>query len=98
MRRTERSARIETAVGAPIVVEGRLWGVVSAGWNPDESPPADTEQRMAQFAQLLDTAIANADSRDQLMASRARLVTAATTRGVAWCATCTTARSSGSCT
>ena len=32
---------------------------------------------MAQFAQLLDTAIANADSRDQLMASRARLVTAA---------------------
>jgi PAS domain S-box-containing protein len=77
VRRTERSARIETAVGAPIVVEGRLWGVVSAGWNPDESPPAETEQRMAQFAQLLDTAIANADSRAQLMASRARLVTAA---------------------
>ena len=77
VRRTERSARIETAVGAPIVVEGRLWGVVSAGWNSDESPPADTEQRMAQFAQLLDTAIAYADSRDQLTASRARLVTAA---------------------
>ena len=32
---------------------------------------------MAQFAQLLDTAIANADSRDQLTASRARLLTAA---------------------
>jgi len=42
-----------------------------------ESPPAGTEERMAQFAQLLDTAIANADSRDQLTASRARLLTAA---------------------
>jgi signal transduction histidine kinase len=31
---------------------------------------------MAQFAGLLDTAIANADSRDQLTASRARLLTA----------------------
>jgi signal transduction histidine kinase len=31
---------------------------------------------MAQFAQLLETAIANADSRDQLTASRARLLTA----------------------
>jgi signal transduction histidine kinase len=31
---------------------------------------------MAQFGQLLDTAIANADSRDQLTASRARLMTA----------------------
>jgi signal transduction histidine kinase len=32
---------------------------------------------MARFAELLDTGIANADSRDQLTASRARLVTAA---------------------
>jgi signal transduction histidine kinase len=64
------------AVGAPIVVDGRLWGVISAGWNREKSPPADTEERMAQFAQLLETAIANADSRDQLTASRARLITA----------------------
>ncbi|HEY6759921.1 MAG TPA: GAF domain-containing protein [Baekduia sp.] len=90
VRRTERPARIEraavaglasaagvrAAVGAPIVVDGRLWGVVVANWRGEESPPADTEQRMAQFAELLDTAIANADGRDQLMASRARLLTA----------------------
>jgi signal transduction histidine kinase len=67
---------LRASVGTPIVVEGRLWGVISASWNTEETPPADTEQRMAQFAQLLDTAIANADSRDQLTASRARLVTA----------------------
>jgi signal transduction histidine kinase len=66
---------VRAAVGAPIVVEGRLWGVVIANWQREESPPADTEERMAQFAELLDTAIANADGRDQLTASRARLLT-----------------------
>ena len=65
-----------TAVGAPIAVEGRLWGVIHALWNPEKSPPADTEGRMEKFAQLLETAIANADSRDQLTASRARLLSA----------------------
>ena len=64
-------------MGAPIVVDGRLWGAIVAGWIGEEPPPADTEERMAQFAELLDTAIANADSRDQLTASRARLLTAA---------------------
>jgi signal transduction histidine kinase len=69
--------RLHSGVGAPIVVDGRLWGATIANWVGDESAPPDTEDRMARFAQLLDTAIANADSRDQLMASRARLVTAA---------------------
>jgi signal transduction histidine kinase len=68
---------VRAAVGAPIVVDGRLWGVVIANWTSEESPAADTEQRMVEFAELLDTAIANADSRDQLTASRARLLTAA---------------------
>jgi len=68
---------VRATVGAPVVVDGWLWGVVIANWRGEESPPAGTEERMAQFAQLLDTAIANADSRDQLTASRARLLTAA---------------------
>jgi GAF domain-containing protein len=67
---------VRAAVGAPIVVEGRLWGVVIANWRGSESPLADTEARMAQFAQLLGTAIANADTSDQLTASRARLLAA----------------------
>jgi GAF domain-containing protein len=71
-----RSVGVRASVGAPIVVDGRLWGVAIANWRGDESPPADTEERMARFAELLDTAIANADSRDQLNASRARLLTA----------------------
>jgi GAF domain-containing protein len=63
-----RAVGVCVVVGAPIVVESRLWGVISASWNREESPPIDTEERMAQFAQLLDTAIVNADTRDQLMA------------------------------
>src|SRR3954447_18929478 len=68
---------VQATVAAPIVVEGRLWGVIIAYWRGDEPPPAGTEERMSQFAQLLETAVANADSRDQLTASRARLVTEA---------------------
>ena len=64
------------AVGAPLVVDGRLWGVVVANWTGGQSPPDGTEERMLQFGELLDTAIVNADSRDQLTASRARLLTA----------------------
>jgi GAF domain-containing protein len=72
-----RTTGLRSSVGAPIVVDGRLWGIITASWKGEHSPPADTEARMARFAQLLDTAIANADSRDQLTASRARLLTAA---------------------
>ena len=72
-----RATGLRSSVSAPIVVEGRLWGLITASWKHEQSPPPDTEQRMAKFAQLLDTAIANADSRDQLTASRARLLTEA---------------------
>jgi GAF domain-containing protein len=72
-----RAVGVEATMGAPVVVDGRLWGVASAGWSTGKSPAPDTEARMARFAELLATAIANADSRDQLAASRARLVTEA---------------------
>jgi signal transduction histidine kinase len=71
-----RGFGVRAAVAAPVVVEGRLWGVVQAGWSRDEPPPPDTEERMAQFAELLDTAIANAEGRAALIASRARVVAA----------------------
>ena len=72
-----RDTGLRSSVGAPIVVDGRLWGIITASWKGEESPPVGTEERMAKFAELLDTAIANADSRDQLTASRARLLTEA---------------------
>jgi signal transduction histidine kinase len=57
-------------------VEGRTWGVLVAVWRDRGAAPDDTEERLARFAELLDTAIANADGRDQLTASRARVLAA----------------------
>jgi PAS domain S-box-containing protein len=71
-----RQAGVRSTVGTPVIVDGRTWGVLAAIWSDREPPPDDTGQRMAGFAELLDTAIANADSRDQLTASRARLLAA----------------------
>jgi signal transduction histidine kinase len=57
-------------------VDGRTWGALAAIWTGGGPAPDDTEVRMASFAELLDTTIANADSRDQLTASRARVLAA----------------------
>jgi signal transduction histidine kinase len=71
-----RDLGVRSSVGAPIIIEGRLWGIAVVYWTREESPPAESEERIAQFAKLLETAIANADSREQLLASRARLLAA----------------------
>jgi len=65
------------AAGAPIVVEGELWGVIGASWGQQPHRSADVEGRMTQFTGLVATAIANADSRVEIAASRARVVAAA---------------------
>jgi PAS domain S-box-containing protein len=72
-----RRLQFGSAVGAPIVVEGRLWGVMMAAWTQPGRPTAATELRIAQFTELVASAIANAESRTQLAASRARVVDAA---------------------
>jgi signal transduction histidine kinase len=71
-----RRRGIRAEVGAPIVVEGRLWGAMVAGWKT-EDPSHDTEERLGQFTELVATAIANAQSRAELAASRARVVATA---------------------
>jgi signal transduction histidine kinase len=68
---------VRSAAGAPIVVQGRLWGVMAAGSARPEPLPLGTESRLAEFTELAATAIANAESRAELAASRARIVTAA---------------------
>ncbi len=67
---------INFAVGAPITVEGRLWGVMVAFWTEREIGDADIEERMGDFTALVATAIANAQSRAELTESRARVVAA----------------------
>jgi signal transduction histidine kinase len=75
--REARALGIRASVGCPIVVEHRLWGVIAASSKGETSFPAGTESQIAEFTELVATAIANADSRDELMASRVRVLTAA---------------------
>jgi signal transduction histidine kinase len=66
---------LRSAVALPIHVNGRLWGMIAVG--SGEGPlPADAEQRMREFTDLVATAVANAQNRAELMTSRARIVTA----------------------
>ena len=67
---------VRGAVASPIVVEGRLWGAIATGSRRGRLP-ADTEQRLADFTELVATAIANAESQAELTTSRARIVAAA---------------------
>jgi signal transduction histidine kinase len=64
-----------SAVASPIIVEGRVWGAMVASTHR-EPLPADTEERMAKFTELVGVVIANAESRAELTASRARVVAA----------------------
>jgi signal transduction histidine kinase len=71
-----REAGIASAVAAPIKVAGRLWGAVVASSGQPSGFPPDTEGRVAGFAELVADALANVDAREQLAASRARIVEA----------------------
>ena len=71
---TFRGLGMRSGAGAPIVLEGGLWGVILAYWRDPQAVPPDNEGRMAQFTQLVATAVSNAASRAQLAASRARIV------------------------
>jgi GAF domain-containing protein len=70
-----RQAGVRSVVACPVTVDGRRWGVVMA-WSTGTSLPADTEQRMARFTDLVAMAIGNSENQAQLAASRARVVAA----------------------
>jgi signal transduction histidine kinase len=72
-----REFGIRSAVGCPIMVEGRLWGHMSVTSKQPEPLPPDTETRVASFTELVATAIANSEARAELAASRARIVRSA---------------------
>jgi signal transduction histidine kinase len=72
-----RGLGVRSAVGAPIVIEGRLWGSMVAASGRAPSLPTGTEARMGEFTELVATAISNIEARSDLAASRARIVAAA---------------------
>ena len=76
------AAGVRSAVGVPIRVEGQLWGLMNVYSTREERLPESTEARLADFTELAATAIANAEARAALTASRARIV--ATADAIRW--------------
>lgn len=71
---THHRLGIVSTVASPIVVEGRRWGAIAV--QSQQPLPLDTDERLEKFTELLATAIANADSKSELAASRRRIVAA----------------------
>jgi signal transduction histidine kinase len=71
-----RAMGIRSSVGTPIFVAGRLWGVIAASSKSDVPFPPETESQIAEFTELVATAIANAENQEEVRASRARIVAA----------------------
>ena len=91
-----REIGIRTSIAAPIIVGGRLWGAAIATRGDGAPFPDGAEQRLGDFTDLVAQALANADARAELAASRARLVETADRSAGGSSGTCTTAPSSAS--
>ncbi len=72
-----RELGIRSTIGAPVIVDGEVWGSIFASSKKPEPFPDDAESRIMGFAELVATAISNAVSQAKLAASRARVVAAA---------------------
>lgn len=67
---------IKAEAGAPVIVEGRVWGALIAGARSAEVLPKGAEARVARFAELIATAVSNAIARSELIAARRRVIEA----------------------
>ncbi len=72
-----RARGMSSFVGAPITVDRRVWGAVIVMWLAAVDDPTTLGRQVGEFTELVGTAIANADGRHELAASRERLVLAA---------------------
>jgi signal transduction histidine kinase len=71
-----RELAIRSSVVSPIVVDGRLWGALAVHTTRPEPLPLDTGSRLENFTELVATAISNTEARNEVAASRARIVAA----------------------
>lgn len=74
--RLGREHGVQAMVSVPVRVEGRVWGALTTR-SQEGSPSAAAEHRLAEFAELAAAAVASAENKAQLQASRARLVATA---------------------
>jgi signal transduction histidine kinase len=65
-----------TAVAAPVVAGGRTWGLVLVASDAPDTLGADAERRLGDFAELVALGVESAEAREQLNASRLRILEA----------------------
>src|SRR3954468_11932351 len=76
-----RALGIRSVAGAPIVVDGRIWGLMAAGWSRPDPLPQGIQRRLEDFTQLGAAAISHTQEREDprhLAAEQAALRRAAT--------------------
>jgi PAS domain S-box-containing protein len=61
-----RKRGIRSRVGTPVIVAGRLWGAMVVSTTAEDPLPEGTEMRLADFTELLATAIKNAQTREAI--------------------------------
>src|SRR5262249_51611392 len=74
--RRVRAIGFQSAIAVPIKVAGSPWGALIASLREGESLPPEIEDRLANFASLVALAVASAQAREELEASRLRIVEA----------------------
>ncbi len=71
-----RARGYRASVAAPVRVAGRVWGALVASACDPRDLDEGAERRLCDVAELVAQALANADAREMLAASRARIVEA----------------------
>jgi signal transduction histidine kinase len=74
-----RTLGFRGSVGVPITFAGVTWGALVVALREEEVLPLETERRLQAFAELVGLAVASADARDELAASRLRIIEASDT-------------------
>jgi hypothetical protein len=52
-----RAVGIQAAVGVPVIVDGRVWGLAAVGSGLPDPMPVDTEDRISRFAELVASSV-----------------------------------------
>ena len=71
-----REVGVRAETGAPVFVNGKVWGALIAGCDHLGELREGADERVTSFAELIALAVANEEARAELLDSRARLVTA----------------------
>jgi hypothetical protein len=69
-----RAIGVQSSVAAPVMVSGEVWGTLAVVTTRSEPFPAGSEHRIDDLAELAADALAHAESRVGLVASRRRIV------------------------